>query len=88
MILRAVLLTQGDMIDVNDLEFSDTAFFSKTASQRVRAVDGDERDELMRLLKEHGGNRSAAARHLGVSKSTFHDKLKRLGIPNKFGQAQ
>ena len=86
MILRAVLLTQGDIIEADDLEFSDTAFFSRTASQRVRAVDGDERDELMQLLKENGGNRSAVARKLGVSKSTFHDKLKRLGIPNKFGQ--
>jgi DNA-binding NtrC family response regulator len=86
MMLRAVLLTQGPIIEVEDLEFSDTTFFSRTASQRVRAVDSEERDEIMRLLKENSGNRSAVARILDVSKSTFHDKLRRLGIPNKFGK--
>ncbi|MEE2904706.1 MAG: sigma 54-interacting transcriptional regulator [Myxococcota bacterium] len=85
MIFRAVLLRTGNTIDIDDLEFSDTTFFTQTASQRVRAVDGDERDRILQLLKEHGGNRSAVARELGYSKSTFHDKLKRLGIPNKFG---
>ena len=85
MIFRAVLLRTGTTIDVEDLHFSDTTFFTKTASQRVRAVDGDERERIIQLLKDHGGNRSAVARELGYSKSTFHDKLKRLGIPNKFG---
>jgi len=84
MMLRAVLMNDHDVIDAEDLEFSSTDFFSRTASERVRDVDGDERDEIMALLKEHGGNRSKVARLLNLSKSTFHDKLKRLGVPNKF----
>lgn len=84
MMLRAVLMAEHDLIGVDDLEFSGNEFFSQTAAQRVRDVDGDERKEIIKLLKLHSGNRSKVARILGLSRSTFHDKLKRLGVPKKF----
>lgn len=39
-----------------------------------------ERDQIMRVLKETGGNRSLAARRLGIERKTLYVKAKRLGI--------
>ncbi|GAB6094641.1 sigma 54-interacting transcriptional regulator OrpR [Desulfatiferula olefinivorans] len=50
----------------------------KVSSDPVRAA---ETDLLIRTLTEHGNNRQAAARALGINKSTLYRKMKRLGIP-------
>ena len=86
-IVRAILLTDGDEIGVADLQFSRDAFTSrsKDARRSVRRHDEEERNELLDALDQAKGNRAEAARILGVSKSTFHDRLKRYGIPLKFG---
>lgn len=39
-----------------------------------------EREELLRVLEECGGNRSAAAKHLGIARSTFYRKLEQHGL--------
>jgi DNA-binding NtrC family response regulator len=39
-----------------------------------------ERELLLGALQAAGGNKTAAARHLGMKPSTFRDKLERLGI--------
>jgi DNA-binding NtrC family response regulator len=40
-----------------------------------------ERDVILRTLRECGGNRSLAAKKLGIGRRTLYDKLARLGIP-------
>jgi two-component system response regulator AtoC len=45
-----------------------------------QAVKKAERDALLRALARTGGNRSVAARVLGVSRATLYNKLKELGI--------
>jgi DNA-binding NtrC family response regulator len=86
-IVRAILLTDGGEIGVDDLQFSRDAFTSKSRDARrsVRRHDEVERNEVMDALDQARGNRAEAARILGVSKSTFHDRLKRYGVPKKFG---
>jgi two-component system response regulator AtoC len=44
------------------------------------AVRRAEKEALLRALERTGGNRSVAARVLGVSRATFYNKLKELGI--------
>ena len=83
-ILRAALLNDGDSIRPEDLTFSDKAFGSDTAARRIRDLDSEERIRMAEAILRAGGNRAQAARDLGVSKSTFHDRLKRLGIGPKF----
>ena len=39
-----------------------------------------ERDFIQATLDRHDGNRSAAARELGVARSTLHYKMNKLGI--------
>jgi len=45
--------------------------------ERVQAY---ERGLLVEALREAGGNRSEAARRLGISRVTLHDKLRRYGL--------
>ena len=40
----------------------------------------DERARLKAAMQLTGGNLSAAARHLGMKRSTLHDRLQRHGI--------
>ncbi|WP_271899524.1 GAF domain-containing protein [Candidatus Phyllobacterium onerii] len=42
-----------------------------------------ERGAIQRALARSGGNISAAANNLGISRATLHRKLKRLGFPDK-----
>ena len=51
-------------------------------------LDESEREKLIEALEQTGGNRAEAARMLGVSKSTFHDRLKRYGVPPKFSSGK
>jgi DNA-binding NtrC family response regulator len=43
-------------------------------------VDQTEREEILRVLREAGGNRSLAARLLGISRNGLALKLRRLGL--------
>jgi DNA-binding NtrC family response regulator len=86
-LVRAILMSDADRIDASDLQFSRDAFTTRSSDVRrkVRRQDEVERDKMLEILDACGGNRAEAARMLGVSKSTFHDRLKRHGIGNKFG---
>jgi DNA-binding NtrC family response regulator len=84
-ILRAVLMSSSDVLTASDFKFSESAYRSPHADARatVRRVDEEERLRIIRVLEECRSNRAEAARRLGMSKSTFHDRLRRLGIPLK-----
>ncbi|MCB9653107.1 MAG: sigma 54-interacting transcriptional regulator [Deltaproteobacteria bacterium] len=86
-IVRALLMTDSDTLQLSDLEFLQQAFTTRSQDARgsVRRHDERERAKLLDALDTAGGNRAEAARILGVSKSTFHDRLKRYGVPLKFG---
>jgi len=47
----------------------------------------DERSLLQRLLAKHRGNKSRAARELGMTYQGLHKKMKRLGLRSGFGKA-
>jgi transcriptional regulator of acetoin/glycerol metabolism len=42
---------------------------------------GDERTRLLAALDQAGGNRTRAAKLLGISRATFYRRLEALGIP-------
>ena len=47
---------------------------------RRNQLDLAERDYLASVLRRHGDNRSAAARELGIARSTLHYKIRKLGL--------
>jgi transcriptional regulator of acetoin/glycerol metabolism len=42
-----------------------------------------EREHILRVLRLHDGNSTAAARQLGISRTTLWRKLREYGIPRK-----
>ena len=78
---RAVLLTDDTVIGLdslcNQVRPSTTSVATRidTPSSLKEAVEQAERAAIRKALKESDGNRSQAARILGISRRTFYDKL-------------
>jgi two-component system response regulator HydG len=78
---RAVALSSGPVLQLNDLPTN------LQLPQEVRAVDDDqvvpldlvEKKMIFRALQETGGDKLAAARILGIGKTTLYRKLKEYG---------
>ena len=79
-LVRAFLTSENQVIGFKDLQFLSAAFKAKAKVSIVEQSASAERSRILAALEQVGGNRAAAARALGVSKSTFYDRLKRLGI--------
>ena len=73
-LVRAVFARESGDIGPGHLRFSHDAFGETVATEE------NERERFVRALDASGGNRSEAARMLGISKSTFFDRLRRYGL--------
>jgi two-component system, NtrC family, response regulator len=77
---QAVVLCEGDLVDVGALWLGDTAAPRPTDSSiRIRAgltLRDVEQQYILRTLQETGGNRTRAARVLGISLRCLQYKLK------------
>ncbi len=71
---RAVLVSEGDTLSAADL-----ALEGERLSRR-RALREFDRELVARALREAGGNRSQAARDLGISRMTLYRWLDRYGL--------
>lgn len=83
---RAVLLSDGDFLTNEDLPAS----FKKSDGDDFQ-MDNDKLDEAMQVFEKHHiqsvlkrteGNKSEAARLLGIDPSTLYRKMERLGVSN------
>jgi transcriptional regulator with PAS, ATPase and Fis domain len=77
---QAVVLCEGDLVDVGALWLGDTAAARPTDSSiRIRSgltLRDVEQQYILRTLQETGGNRTRAARVLGISLRCLQYKLK------------
>jgi two-component system response regulator AtoC len=83
---RAVVLSDGDLIRPGDLP---ARLQPRTRDRRSeddgmaplrRALEGPERDHLLRVLRFTRGNRQEAARILGVNRSTLFNKMRKHAL--------
>ncbi len=78
---RAVLLCEGDMVEAGDL--SVTKFRSSVEESQdtnFTLLEGVERNAIVQMLKETGGNKLETAKRLGIGRQTLYNKIKAYGI--------
>ena len=76
---RALILGSGTSIDVRDLpDVLRTRLRQEPASRDGRLLADVERDYILNMLRAVDGNKSAAARALGLDRKTLYRKLGRL----------
>ena len=83
-IMGAVLQAQEGMVTKEHLELAVT----KPTSPVSFALrnDAEDKERIMRALKQTNGNRCAAAELLGISRTTLYGKLEEYGLKYKFRQ--
>ena len=75
---KAVILSDGTTLTEKDLQLERSG---KPAVTTIRAVSESEEERLIRdAMERTGGNISAAAKILGVSRPTLYAKLKKYGL--------
>jgi transcriptional regulator with PAS, ATPase and Fis domain len=83
---RAVILARGALIDVNDL--AQQSLYVPHKTPVGKAMRDIEKNHILNVLIEAGGNCSEAARLLGISRMTLYNKIKAFGLNiNKIGSA-
>ena len=84
-IMGAVLQAQEGMVAKEHLELTGT----KPTSPVSFALHNDmeEKERILRALKQANGNRSIAAELLGIGRTTLYSKLEEYGLKYKFKQS-
>jgi transcriptional regulator with PAS, ATPase and Fis domain len=79
-IQRAVLMSEGDIIDVNDLSLVDPASCGNTDHLTLSVLKAMERNKIVELLKETGGQKAQTAKRLGIGRQTLYNRIKAYRI--------
>ncbi|MEY4917093.1 MAG: hypothetical protein RL616_1006 [Verrucomicrobiota bacterium] len=80
-IQRAVLLSEGPTVNVTDLSISDVRFIpTEGHDTSFTLLEGVERNAIIQMLKETGGNKLETAKRLGIGRQTLYNKIKGYGI--------
>jgi DNA-binding NtrC family response regulator len=77
-IQRTVLMAEGNMVDVQDFSISTTA--PEGEVQDLTLMEAMERNTIIQVLKETGGNKLETAKRLGIGRQTLYNKIKVYGI--------
>jgi DNA-binding NtrC family response regulator len=78
---RAVLLCEGNSVDASDLSITTTKTPGiESQDTNFTLLEGVERNAIMQMLKETGGNKLEAAKRLGIGRQTLYNKIKAYGI--------
>ncbi|MHC1711138.1 MAG: sigma-54-dependent transcriptional regulator [Solidesulfovibrio sp.] len=84
---RAVILSVGEYVSERELPLcdhgeapaGDVSGEAGVAGLAGKQLDDLEREAILATLRESGGNKSEAARVLGITRATLHKKLKKYG---------
>jgi two-component system response regulator HydG len=76
---RLVVLSNGPYLEPADLAFAGTVLSAAPESSSLSLKDL-ERDHIIRTLRRYDGQKSEAARALGIDRKTLREKLKRYNI--------
>ncbi len=78
---RSVLLSEGDVVDAADLSISTAkAGGADSSDTNFTMLEAVERNAIVQMLKETGGNKLETAKRLGIGRQTLYNKIKGYGI--------
>jgi DNA-binding NtrC family response regulator len=88
---RAITFNDTGVIQADELEFGDANQADTTppsghpdsegrGEESTGSLDSMEKEHIIKVLKETGGNKKKAAEILGIERRTLYNKAKRLGI--------
>ena len=78
---RAVLLCEGDTVGAADLSVASARVESGEGTDTsFTLLEGVERNTIIQMLKETGGNKLETAKRLGIGRQTLYNKIKAYGI--------
>lgn len=84
---RGVALAQGEMLDVEHLPQHlgrlSVSVFTPVLATRPATLEAQEKEHILRALEMTRGNRSEAARMLGIDRVSLWRKLKKFGLYDK-----
>src|SRR5258706_2543879 len=79
-IQRAVLMSDGKTIDANDLSIDDSKPGDNGDDANLTLMEAMERNKIVEVLRETGGNKLETARRLGIGRQTLYNKIKAYAI--------
>jgi len=79
-VLTRAYVMHGTRIDADNLVFHQIGHAPETERPTKGSLKDAERHYLNTTLARHNGNRSAAAKELGIARSTLHYKLRKFGL--------
>jgi len=77
---RAIILARGDLITPADLLYYGPLLKQETVVKNLTPLAEVEKEHIIRALKQHAGNRSAAAKTLGIDRKTLWRKIQVYGL--------
>ena len=75
----AVLHTEGDVVTADTLEFDEMPL----AADASLSLSDMEKTRILRALEQAKGNRTLAAKLLGIGRTTLYNKIRLYGIKYK-----
>jgi DNA-binding NtrC family response regulator len=76
---RAVLLCEEKVVDGSDLSITSVTN-EANGDTSFTLLEGVERNTIIQMLKETGGNKLETAKRLGIGRQTLYNKIKAYGI--------
>jgi DNA-binding NtrC family response regulator len=77
---RAVLMCEGQMVDIHDLSITDPKVTNDAAAGNLTLMEAMERNKIVEILKETHGNKLETAKRLGIGRQTLYNKIKAYAI--------
>jgi DNA-binding NtrC family response regulator len=77
---RAVLFCERDMVDADDLDITASKPPPGEHDTSFTVIESVERNAIVQMLKETGGNKLETAKRLGIGRQTLYNKIKAYGI--------
>jgi len=80
---RAVLMCEAKMVGAQDLSISAPRVETQEDEANLTLMEAMERNTIVQMLKETGGNKLETAKRLGIGRQTLYNKIKAYGIGDR-----